>query len=119
MRGLYTYKRLIYESAVNASLNEPLFSKFDVFIRYTQRVFNGHLKQIEYEFLWCHMNTSGLFPKESVCYKHKHGGIPLKQYTTTSYRDKYIQDQMHEITSRGSEIDPLTNLQYKHLVAPG
>lgn len=46
-------------------------------------------------------------------------GIPLKQYTTTSYRDKYIQDQMHEITSRGSEIDPLTNLQYKHLVAPG
>lgn len=65
------------------------------------------------------MNTSGLFPKESVCYKHKHGGIPLKQYTTTSYRDKYIQDQMHEITSRGSEIDPLTNLQYKHPVAPG
>lgn len=51
--------------------------------------------------------------------QHKHGGIPLKQYTTTSYRDKYIQDQMHEITSRGSEIDPLTNLQYKHLVAPG
>lgn len=45
---LYLY---IYESAVNASLNEPLFFKFDVFIRYTQRVFNGHLKQIEYEFL--------------------------------------------------------------------